>query len=253
MAEKSMFWNQPTNYTAQEFAKFFAPFLTDGVYVSGGAMGLGVSMSGMTATVAAGKALMRGYYYENDGAPALTFTLSAAPTVSGIDRIDRIVLRLDTVAESIVAVLKKGTESSAPQPPTLTSSGTVLEMPLAQIRVKANTSTGTVTDERVPVSGLIEIPFAEMILEFNQFLSNREGLSNAQLLDMEGEFNAWFNTIQSRIDEITELSLQSDIDTNSAKITALESDKMENNRIKLSTSDADLSQMSDGDIWIKYE
>lgn len=239
-------------YPSHEFAEYFAKFLTNGVYTQGGEMGLKVTMSGLTATIGAGFAFVRGYMYAHE-APLKTLTLQKASTVAGLDRIDRIVLRLDVSARTITAELKTGTASSSPTAPSLTNSSGVVEIPMARVLVKANTSTGTVTDERVPVSSLIEIPYADMRAEFSQFIAEREGLSDTQLADMESEFDSWFNAIKSRIDDITELSLQADIDTNAAKITVLENDKMENSRIKLSTSDAVLSQMADGDIWIKYE
>lgn len=221
-------------YPSHEFAEYFAKFLTSGVYTQNGEMGLRVTMSGLTATIGAGFAFIRGYMYAHE-APLKTLTLSAASTVSGMDRIDRIVLRLDVSARTITAELKTGTASSSPTAPALTNAGGVYEIPLAQIRVKANTSTGTVTDERKPVSSLIEIPYETMMTE------NKE------------EFDTWMDGIQEILDSSTAGNLLNLINNNATDIQTLNTNKMNNSRITLSTQDANLSQMADGDIWIKYE
>lgn len=258
MAESSYFWNYDDittahEYPSQEFVAYFADFLSNGVYVKNGEMGLAVTMSGMTATVDDGTAFMRGYRYKNDGSPALTFVLSAAPSVAGIDRIDRIVLELDIASETMLAKLKKGTESSTPVPPVLENTSTLLELPLAQIRVKTNATTGTVTDERVPVSGLIEIPYTEMRAEFEQFMVGRGLVYDNWQTANQTTFDTWLDEIQEILDESTAGNLLSLIEANAYDIGVLQTDKMENSRIKLSTTDAVLAQMSDGDIWIKYE
>lgn len=258
MAETSGFWNyedplEAPEYPAQAFAAYFADFLTSGVYSINSEMGLKVTMSGMTVTVAAGTAFMRGYRYENDGIPALTFTLSAAPTTSGIERIDRIVLKLDIVNETIVALVKKGSDSSSPQAPSLTNTSDVLEMSLAQIRIKTNASTGTVTDERIPVNSLIEVPYADMRSEFEQFLLEAEGDYDSWEGANQLIFDNWMLDIQNILDGSTAGNLLALIETNTLDIASLQTDKMEASRIKLSTQDADISQMQDGDIWIKYE
>ena len=221
-------------YPSHEFAEYFAKFLTDGVYTQGGDMGLKVTMSGLTATIGAGFAFIRGYMYAHE-APLKTLTLSAASTIAGMDRIDRIVLRLDVSARTITAELKTGTAASSPVAPSLTKAGGVYEIPIARVLVKANASTGTVTDERVPVSSLIEIPYEDMRAE-NQ-----------------AEFNTWMDSIQEILDSSTAGNLLTLINNNTTDIQTLTTSKMSNSRIKLSTQDADLSQMADGDIWIKYE
>ena len=238
-------------YEAGLFAEYFSRFLTNGVYASGGQMGLKVTISDLTATVATGYAFLRGYLYKNDS--PINITLEPANTVAGLNRLDRIVIKLDVVAGEITAQLKTGTASSTPTAPTLINTNDVLEIPLAQIRVNSNASTGTVTDQRVPVSSLIDIPLADMQAEFSQFLSTREGLAASQITALEAQFDTWMGDIQTILDESTAGNLLALIEANAYDIGVLQTDKMEDSRIKLSTTDAVLAQMNDGDIWIKYE
>lgn len=90
--------------------------------------------TGMTATLSAGMALVRGFAYQNTS--DLTITLDAANTQP---RIDLIILRLDPAANSIVAAVKKGTPGASPSAPALTQTPDgVYEYALGQITIPAN-------------------------------------------------------------------------------------------------------------------
>ena len=173
MSERYSFFNSVEGdireYQASEFAKYFSRFLSDGVYTKNGLMGLKVDfVSGLNIKVSSGFAYVRGYLYENDA--NINFTLDSADNV--LDRIDRIVLKLDIVNRVMNIKLKKGTMGSNPTPPTLIDDASVKEMPIAQIRINKNATTGIITDERVPVHSLIEIPLGEMWNIFNPWFQS---------------------------------------------------------------------------------
>lgn len=85
----------------------------------------------------AGAALCNGRLYINDA--DLPFTVQ--DNASGNARVDMLVIRRDTVAQTARAVLKQGTPAATPVPPTLTQNSTTWEIPLAVIDVANGFST----------------------------------------------------------------------------------------------------------------
>lgn len=104
--------------------------------------------TGMNVKVKTGQALVRGHYYESTALE--TLTIPAADTSN--PRIDRVILRLDPAANSILLVVLPGTPSSSPSAPALTQTDAgVYEISLARVLVPAAAVTilpGDVTDER---------------------------------------------------------------------------------------------------------
>lgn len=116
--------------------------------------------TGMNVKVKSGQALVRGHYYDSTG----TETISIPAADSTNPRIDRVVLRLDPTANSILLHLLQGTPAASPSAPALTQTdGAIYDLPIAQVYVAANATTitpGNVTDERTlfqPWTGSVEI------------------------------------------------------------------------------------------------
>ena len=154
MAEYFRFFDSTENdvreYTAAEFSEYFSKFLSDGVYTENGEMGLRVTtINGFNIRVSPGYAFIRGYMYKND--EDIEFILDSPDVV--LDRIDRVVLKLDIVNRTMNIQLKKGTLGSQPSPPSLIDNSSVKELPIAQIRVNHGASSGIIKDERVPAAG----------------------------------------------------------------------------------------------------
>jgi hypothetical protein len=111
--------------------------------------------SGMTVSVATGKAWLKGQYVESDAVAALS--IDAADGAN--PRIDRVILRntygAPGVAGSIALAVLKGTAAGSPTAPALTQNTTTMwEISLAQVRVDAGAvvvAADKVTDERVMV------------------------------------------------------------------------------------------------------
>ena len=164
MAELSRFFNSEVGdvreYPASDFAEYFDKFLSDGIYTDNDSMGLNTTITGLVATVGEGFAFIKGYLYKNDA--DITFTLSNADAI--LSRIDRLVLKLDTVNRSMNVIKKEGALGSNPVAPTLIDNVSIKELPLVQIRVNATSSTGIITDERIPVSS-ISITTADMVID----------------------------------------------------------------------------------------
>src|SRR5690625_885545 len=103
----------------------------------------------MVVGVSSGSAMIEGHQYTNTDTKDLT--VDGADSAS--DRIDRVVLRLDSNTDKryIKAFIKKGETSSNPVPPELERTDYIYELSLAQVRIEAGKSfidSSQITDER---------------------------------------------------------------------------------------------------------
>lgn len=139
---------------------------------------LKVTASGkdMNVSVNLGYCWINGYMYSVYDTP-LVLPIEQATTQ---DRIDRIVLRLDvsTPVRAIRAIVLQGLPAATPQAPAIVRSGDIYDLSLAQVLVKANTSTiqpHQITDERLntQVCGIVTalIDQADTTSIFNEFQS----------------------------------------------------------------------------------
>ena len=152
MAERSGFFNAlyvngeyDRKYNANDYSDNLAVIIGNGVLRSA-EDDLRVTASGMTCTVAVGRAWINGHHYYNDSPKE--FTIATAP--AGGSRWDRIVLRLDTslAGRSITAQYVQGTASNSPQKPAPARGGSVYELVLADIYVRANATSVAAEDTR---------------------------------------------------------------------------------------------------------
>lgn len=116
--------------------------------------------TGMNVKVKSGQALVRGHYYDSTGTETITIPVADSTN----PRIDRVVLRLDPTANSILLHVIQGTPNVSPSAPALTQTdGALYDLPLAQVYVAANATIiapGNVTDERTlytPWTGSVAI------------------------------------------------------------------------------------------------
>ncbi|WP_141434379.1 hypothetical protein [Bacillus sp. 03113] len=103
--------------------------------------------TGMQVKSKSGAAWIEGHYYESDTLEILP--IGAADSVN--PRIDRVVVRLDWTANTILLAVLQGTPAVSPSAPSLTQNSARWEIPLVQVRVDASVSTiaaNKVTDER---------------------------------------------------------------------------------------------------------
>lgn len=138
MGIRSGFFNSVAGdrlYNAGRFAEYFSSFIGNGVFPEP-ANGLQItSNEDMTITVKAGKAWIDGYIFINDD----DYMLTISPASGVLNRIDRVVLRFDTVDREIRLEVKKGAEESSPVAPTLQRDTDAYELCLANIKVDAGT------------------------------------------------------------------------------------------------------------------
>lgn len=154
MAERYRFFggtqDDPRQYNQTEFAEVMNRLFTTGIF-AGVDQELAVTPTDpprMAVRVGTGEAWIRGYWYKNDSPKEINL----APADPTYDRIDRIVLRLDTVdARNILAIAKTGTPAADPVAPALEQNAQYWEVPIARVRVSAGAtsiSAADITDER---------------------------------------------------------------------------------------------------------
>jgi len=162
--EESRFFDSVENdnsYYADDFAEYFRMFLKDGVWKLGENLSVSPG-NGLSVTIDYGAAMVQVYGYwlkdNNTGKKQLNLAGTTAQ-----QRIDRIVLRLDTSLQTRKITLAVLTGEAAAQPvaPDLTRSGNVYEVSLARVHVGANALSvlpEQIVDERADSSlcGVVE-------------------------------------------------------------------------------------------------
>lgn len=110
--------------------------------------------SGLNLQIYPGLAWIQGIYfsYTEDPLDPGNYTFGITPNVSGNDRIDLVVLRLDTTANEVTYGVLEGTPAGSPIAPVPQQNDLIWELPIAEVYV-ANGATGitagNITDQRV--------------------------------------------------------------------------------------------------------
>lgn len=135
--------NGDRKYNADQMSEYFEGIINEGVcqHIGGG---LAVTAgTGLTVSVATGKAFIGQKWIKNDAALTLTITTAADQA-----RIDAVVLRRNTTNRVCEIAVKTGTPSASPSAPAMTRNATTYEMALAYVNVAAGATSVTVTDKR---------------------------------------------------------------------------------------------------------
>lgn len=130
-------WSQDSWY---RFAAGWAPSgVVDSPAASVSAGSFGLTASGLTLSLAVGRAWVRGGGYELSAAPK---SISVTVNATGNPRVDRLVIRRDLSAKTIAPVIIQGTPASSPVAPAVTQVETgQWDLPLFQFRVPASSGT----------------------------------------------------------------------------------------------------------------
>jgi hypothetical protein len=222
--------------------------------------------SGMNVKVRTGQALVRGHYYDNTS----EVTLTIAPANLSLPRIDRVVLRLDPTANTLLLAVLTGTPNASPVAPALTQTESALyEFPIALVAVAAAAvviSSGNVTDQR-----LIFTPWsADTLATLNLAIAAKQNLitggattittsnltaSRALISDGSGKVavSAVTSTELGYVDGVTsaiQTQLNAKVGTVNGAVTTAATGSTVVRNITLST--ADPSGGTDGQVWLKY-
>lgn len=143
MAEKSLWFDDDLEHSAQDWADFFGGAFSTGVNVYDNPNSLRVQAdTAMNVKVNSGKAYINGRYYDSGG--DLSFVLTSA---AGSIKYVRIVVRVDLSAKTIISAAKESLSAHS----DLTRDNTVYEISLAKITIPAGATSITsamIVDER---------------------------------------------------------------------------------------------------------
>lgn len=234
MAEIFKFFNSAPGderwHYASDFADYFGSVLSSGLISNGDSpVGLQVTVNAgtMTTSVDVGKAIIKGYSYENTTPLTLTHSIPEQT----LDRIDRVVLRLDLINASrfIKVFVKEGVSALEPIPPTLQRDQYIYELSLAQVRIRKNTSSIVVSDikdERADenlcgiVQSLITVPTSVFQQQFDAWFASIADVTEQSVHDwqfaQQQAFTLWFESIKGQLDGDVGAKLASDLATHKA-------------------------------------
>lgn len=239
--EYSSFFNSingDRKYLASDFAKYFSQFIGNGVFPNPSTNLQVIANNDMTVTVKAGPGWINGYMYLNDS--DLILPIDAADGV--LNRIDRVVLRMDTVGRTITAVVKKSVFASSPEALALQRDADVYELGLADIYVGAGAtsiSQSSITDLRLNtdlcgiVHGTVEqVDTSTIFLQYQQKFAE---WFEASTPDMANQFNVWFDYIKNRLEGIDAAELTLELDEVKSDVSDILKQNLLNDNIRGTT------------------
>lgn len=199
-------------YNSEQISAVFNFLITEGVLSSYGDHFAVVPGQGRQVIVQSGWAWFDSTWTQNDS----DLPLAIEPPDISVSRIDAVVIEtnhnLDKRRNTIKIV--QGTPSSNPQKPPLAETTAMSEHAIAYVTVQPSATSISLTDIEIVV-GKDECPFCTSILQstsisvlFNQW---------------EGEFDAWFEHIQTVLSEEVVTNLYAEIDKWVSLVPALAS------------------------------
>lgn len=217
MAEQSGFFNSNVvngnydrEYLAEDFAKYFASFVGNGIF-GGKSNELLVVQStdaGMKVDVLPGMGWINGYWYENTS--KLTLNIDVADGV--LNRIDSVVIRWGKAERKAWLAIAKGAPAAVAVAAAVQRTADYYELKLAEISVKAGTTKITQTeikDTRLDsnvcgiVTGLIDqIDTTDLFAQY------------------DAAFQTWFESIKGQLSEDAAGNLQNQINNKADKTHA---------------------------------
>ncbi|GEM_PF-759482 len=218
--EKSSFFNAELvgeeydrTYLAEDYAQYFASFIGNGVFPNpSNNLQIIADGTSMNVVLRMGKAWINGYFYAN----TTDLVLSIAPADGVLNRIDRVVLRLDFLNREIKCYTKQGTFASNPVVPALQRDADMYEIGIADIKVNKGAiaiTQANITDLRQDnnYSGIVHgtVEQVDVTTLFNQYSKALELKEQG----FEEEFQSWFDSIKGQLSGDVAGNLQNQINT----------------------------------------
>ena len=279
MAEISAFFNyrdgDEERYPAEIFAEYFASLIGNGIFNGGDNLRAYCTGADRIVRVLPGSAWINGYYYrlKDD-----ELTLELAEADATLDRIDRVVVRLNTDPSTyaIRLVVLQGTPASEPVAPELVREGDIYDLSVATVRITHNTAAlaaDAITDTRLLtdvcglVNSLITVDTSHMQQAFDESFDawdDRVAGYAAQwtqwLADCDEQWDAQLAVVQDTLDgkadaqhkhaasDITTGSMSGRVLANAMAVGQLTANQVRN----ISISKTAPTLTNNGDIWLKY-
>ena len=258
-------------YAAEEFAEYFGSVIGNGIFNGGTSLQVYADGTGQSVCVRPGRAWINGYYYaliSDSMGTDKKIALEAADASN--DRIDAVVLRLDTsvAARRIALYVIKGTAAASPTAPTPARSGEIYDLVLAHVRVKANTlaiAAGSVTDKRLDatvcgtVNSLITVDLSHMQAvfdkkeaEWTKMKADDETEWSALMTACNSEWNGWMTDCNS--EWAAECGAMPGVLAGTTAANQNAARQLETRQLRnIIISPSEPTQgVHDGDIWLRY-
>ena len=230
-------------YYADQFAYYFSKFISNGVYINPATQLKVTSKGELKLNVAVGDAFINGYWYKNDE----NFELQLAQANGSLPRIDRIVLRWDSLTRYINLAILQGNPAATPSAKNLTRNADTWELGLADVYIERGVlsiSDANITDLRPDrtycgyVAGVVnQIDttnlFAQFTDAFEQYYEKQVTTSDKfssdlakkyndyavlaetnfgkWMTDTKGDFDTWYETIQAMLSDEEAIKLANQI------------------------------------------
>lgn len=189
--------NHDRTYNAAQITEYFDGLVSDGVYESvGGAMQVQAA-TGMNVDIQTGRAIIDCRWIRNDA--VLTMPITASHVT--LARYTAIMVRLDYSARTISIIAVDGTPATSPAKPEPTQTATVKDLVLAYLYIPAGATViqqANIQDQRGTslcgwVTGLIKQ------VDTSQLFAQWQDACETFYRDMTAGFNAWFETLTSKL------------------------------------------------------
>lgn len=230
-------------YYADQFAYYFSKFISNGVYINPATQLKVTSKGELKLNVAVGDAFVNGYWYKNDE----NFEMQLAQANGALPRIDRVVLRWDSITRYINLAILQGNPAATPSAKNLTRNADTWELGLADVYIERGAlsiSDANITDLRPDrtycgyVAGVVnQIDttnlFAQFTDAFEQYYEKQVTTSDKfssdlakkyndyavlaetnfgkWMTDTKGDFDAWYETIQAMLSDEEAVKLANQI------------------------------------------
>lgn len=230
-------------YYADQFAYYFSKFISNGVYINPATQLKVTSKGELKLNVAVGDAFINGYWYKNDE----NFELQLAQANGSSPRIDRVVLRWDSLTRYINLAILQGNPAATPSAKNLTRNADTWELGLADVYIERGVlsiSDANITDLRPDrtycgyVAGVVnQIDttnlFAQFTDAFEQYYEKQVTASDKfssdlakkyneytvlaetnfgkWMTDTKGDFDTWYETIQAMLSDEEAIKLANQI------------------------------------------
>ncbi len=187
-------------YDADQMSNYFDGLVSNGVYETIGERFLVTPANdGMNINVGTGRAIIQSHWVKNDSTAVLTLD----PSDILLNRIDAVVLRLDTLQREISLTIKKGTAVlGTPTMPPITQTDTIYELYLASVYIaKGVTNSVVVTDLRPSsycgwVTGIVkQVDTSDLFLQWQTAYEKQFEAFDRYVAQKQIEFERWFGNL----------------------------------------------------------
>ena len=185
-------------YNALDITSYFDKIIGNGVFVNPANSLQILASSNLQVVCKPGKGWIDGFYIINDA--DLAITLDAADVT--LNRIDRIVFRLDKTNRDMSIVVKKGTPASTPVAPGVTRTEEIKEYSLATIVINKQQTTITqanITDTRLDTSVCGKVACLIDQIDTSDLYAQWEDAYIRFYEDSTKQFNNWFTDVKDTL------------------------------------------------------